>query len=50
MEPKKRTKPYGAELRERAVRMVREHANERASEWPTIRPIAEKMGCNAETL
>ena len=50
MEPKKTTKPYPAELRERAVRMVREHANEHASEWAAIRSIAEKMGCNAETL
>lgn len=50
MEPKKTSKPYPAELRERAVRMVREHANEYASEWAAIRSIAEKMGCNAETL
>ena len=31
METKKTTKPYPAELRDRAVRMVREHANEHAS-------------------
>ena len=50
MEPKKTMKPYPAELRERAVRMMREHANEHASEWAAIRSIAEKMACNAETL
>jgi transposase-like protein len=50
METKKTTKLYPAELRDRAVRMVREHANEHASEWATICSIAEKVGCNAETL
>jgi transposase-like protein len=50
METKKTTKPYPAELRDRAVRMVREHANEHASEWAAICSIAEKVGCNAETL
>ena len=50
METKKTTKPYPAELRDRAVRMVREHANDHASEWATICSIAEKVGCNAETL
>jgi transposase len=50
METKKTTKPYPSELRERAVRMVREHANEHASEWAAICSIAEKVGCNAETL
>ena len=40
----------GVQLRDRAVRMVREHANEHASEWATICSIAEKVGCNAETL
>jgi|GEM_PF-6826450 hypothetical protein len=33
--------PYSAELRERAVRMVREHASEHASEWAALRSIAE---------
>jgi transposase-like protein len=47
METKNTTKPYPAELRGRAVR---EHANEHASEWATICSIAEKVGCNAETL
>ncbi len=50
METKKTTKPYPAELRDRAVRMVREHANEHAGEWAVICSIAEKARCNAETL
>jgi transposase len=47
---KKPVKAYPAELRERAVRMVREHAGDHASEWAAMRSIAEKMGCTPETL
>jgi len=50
METRKTTKPYPAELRERAVRLVREQAAEHGSQWSAIRSIAEKVGCNAETL
>ncbi len=46
----KPVKPYPAELRERAVRMVRAHATEHASEWAAMRSIAEKVGCTPETL
>ena len=42
--------PYPAELRERAVRMVFEHAPEYSSQWAAIRSIADKFGVNAETL
>ena len=38
------------EVRDRAVRMVLEHANEHASQWAAITSIAEKIGCAAETL
>jgi transposase len=47
---KKPVKPYPVELRERAVRMVREHVNEHASEWSAMRSIAERVGCTPETL
>ena len=47
-----KTKPrqYPAELRERAVRMVREHAAEYPSHWAAVKSIAEKVGCSSEAL
>lgn len=41
---------YSAEVRERAVRMVREHQDEHESQWAAIRSISEKVGCTSETL
>ena len=41
---------YSPEVRERAVRMVFEHANEHESQWSAISSIAGKIGCTAETL
>jgi transposase len=41
---------YSPEVRERAVRMVREHEHDHASQWAAICSIAEKIGCTAETL
>lgn len=41
---------YSPEVRERAIRMVREQRDQYDSEWATIRSIAEKIGCRAETL
>jgi transposase len=41
---------YSPEVRERAVRMVREHESEHGSQWGAIRSMAEKLGCTAETL
>lgn len=41
---------YSPELRERAVRMVREQAPEHDSQWAAIRSIAEKVGCTPEAL
>ena len=41
---------YSVEVRERAVRMVREHGPEHPSQWAAIASIAGKLGCTAETL
>ena len=41
---------YSPEVRERAVRMVREHAKDHASQWAAIASIASKIGCTAQTL
>jgi transposase len=45
-----RPSKYAPELRERAVRMVFEHAEEHPSQWATIRSVAEKLGCTTEAL
>lgn len=41
---------YSPEVRERAIRMVREQRDQYKSEWAAINSIAEKFGCKAETL
>jgi transposase len=41
---------YSPEVRERAVRMVHEHAREHPSQWGAITSIAQKLGCSGETL
>ncbi len=46
----KRTAPFSPEVRERAVRMVREHEGEHGSQWSAIQSIAAKIGCSGETL
>ena len=45
-----RANRFSPEVRERAVRMVFEHAEKHASQWAAICSIAEKIGCTAETL
>ena len=45
-----KTKNFPPEVRERAIRLVREARPSHGSEWATICSIAEKIGCGAETL
>ena len=46
----KHTPPFSPEVRERAVRMVREHRDEHGSPWAAMQSIAAKIGCSGETL
>jgi transposase-like protein len=47
---KKKTPPFPAEVRERAVRMVLEHGGEHPTQWSAITSVAGKIGCTGETL
>jgi transposase len=40
---------YPPELRERAMRLVREHRSEHPSEWAAIQSVAAKLGMTPET-
>ncbi len=41
---------YPPELRERAMRLVREHRDEHPSEWAAIQSVAGKLGMSSEAL
>ena len=41
---------FAPEVRERAVRLLREHEQEYPSRWSAIKSLAEKIGCSPETL
>ena len=46
----KTTNKFSPEVRERALRMVRDHGGDHASQWAAISSIAPKIGCTPETL
>jgi len=50
MDAKKTTNKFSPEVRDRAVRMVRDHRGDYGSEWEAISSIASKIGCTAESL
>ena len=50
MAEQRRPGRYPAEMRERAVRMVREGEAEYGSEWAAICAVAEMLGPTAETV
>jgi transposase len=50
MESMGRPSKYAPEVKERAIRMVREHRPEYPSQWAAITSIATKLGCTTETL
>lgn len=45
-----KVKRFPVEVRERAVRLVREHRGEYETEWAAICSISGKFGCSPETL
>ena len=50
MENRRTSPKYAPEVRERAVRMVFDHAGEYPSQWAAIESVAAKIGCAAQTL
>jgi transposase len=42
--------PFAPEVRERAVRLVREQRDAHPTQWAAIQAIAPKIGCSAEAL
>ena len=46
----KKSSKFSPEVRERAVRMVREHRDQYSSLWAAVESIAPKIGCVAQTL
>jgi transposase len=45
-----RPSKHSPEVRERAVRMVLDHAPEHPSQWAAIRSVGEKLGIRTESL
>lgn len=44
------SKVYPAEVREKAVRLVRDHRDDYPSEWAAIRTVAGRLSVNPETV
>jgi transposase len=44
------SRKYSPEVREKAVRLVREHRGDYATEWEAITTVSKRLGMNAETL
>lgn len=45
-----RPSKYSPEVRERAIRMVFDHAPEHPSQWAAIRSVGDKLGVRTESL
>jgi transposase len=45
-----KTQNYSAQTREKAIRLVREHAGDYPSEYAAITAVAQRLGMTAETL
>ena len=45
-----RPSKFSPEVRERAVRMVRDQTGEHESQWAAMEAVAPKLGCTTETL
>jgi transposase-like protein len=50
MDKQKTSQRFSPEVRERAVRMVFDHAGDYPSQWAAITSIAAKIGCSTQTL
>src|SRR3974390_1195596 len=44
------TNKFSPEVRDRAVRMVMDHAGEHSSRWAAVKSIGAKIGCTPQTL
>jgi transposase len=47
---KRKRGQFSGEVRERAIRLVREQTPHHSSQWAAISAIAPKLGCTPETL